>query len=104
MRPTDTAGGAGYPTDPAHREPGAHLDALRTPLSAILGQSQLLKRRFLQGQPLPPDDYLAALSVIERSVWAIEGHLRVLQDSDHHAPDGGNRMTSPANEGSTGAS
>jgi hypothetical protein len=84
-----TQGSAPHP-GPAStsRQPlsGPDAEAFRAPLAAILGNAQYLKRVFLNGRPLPPDEYLAALARIERSVWALEGHLRVLE-YDHHRSD-----------------
>lgn len=60
--------------------PALRTEALRDPLSAILGHTQYLKRSFLKGKPVSPGDYLWALSTIERSVWALEGHLRVAEN------------------------
>jgi len=60
---------------------------LRTPLTGILGAAQLLERRILRGDPVAPDDYLAALASIKRSVWALEGQLRALEDAAYRYPD-----------------
>lgn len=64
------------------------LDALRTPLTVILAQAQLLERRMLQGHALTPDDILAALSAVQRSGWDLEGQLRVLQRGHVRQPVG----------------
>lgn len=67
--------------EPSHDQPmTGRTEALRAPLAVILGHTQHLARSFLAGQPVPPDDYLSALATIERAVWALEGHLRVLEN------------------------
>jgi hypothetical protein len=63
------------------------LDALRGPLTGILGAAQLLQRRLLRGESLPLDDTLAALAGIQRSVWALEGQLRALEDAAYRKRD-----------------
>ena len=92
MEPSDVVQPAS--PDPSYRVPGAALDALRTPLAAILGTSQLLERRIVRGAPLTPDDYLAALAAIRRAAWALEGQLRVLQDGAYRAPGDPSSMES----------
>jgi signal transduction histidine kinase len=63
------------------------LDALRGPLAAILGHSQILERRILQGMRLlSPDDYLGRLAAIERSVWEMERQLQALQQEPVREP------------------
>jgi signal transduction histidine kinase len=80
MNPIDTLQITDALPGPRYQVTGAALDRLRNPLTTILGRSQLLERHILQGTPLSPDDYLATLSAIERSVRALEGQLRALQD------------------------
>lgn len=63
------------------RSPEHRTEAIRAPLATILGHAQYLKRSFLNGRPVSPDEYLSVLSTIERSVWAIEGQLRVLENT-----------------------
>lgn len=72
--------------DASHQRTSAlRTEALRAPLATILGHTQYLKRAYLNARPVSPDEYLAALATIERSVWALEGHLRVLEN-DRHPP------------------
>jgi signal transduction histidine kinase len=80
MSTIDATEEVAYKSSASGSNAGDALDALRTPLAVILGEAQVLQRRVLRGELLPPDDVLAALSTIQRSVWAIEGRLRVLQD------------------------
>jgi signal transduction histidine kinase len=80
MNPIDTLQITDALSDPRYQVTGAALDRLRNPLTTILGRAQLLERHIRQGTPLSPDDYLATLSDIERSVRALEGQLWALQD------------------------
>jgi hypothetical protein len=77
IKESDNLDPASNTSPPLH---GPRPAALRAPLATILGHTQYLKRCFLSGRQVPPDDYLAAFSAIERSVWALEGHLRVLEN------------------------
>ena len=69
---------------PGQRAPESHaaLDALRDPLAAILGRAQMLERRILQGEAIAPDDHLATLAHIQRSVWDLEHKLRAIQSDE----------------------
>jgi signal transduction histidine kinase len=79
MNPVDASNAASSGATPCHRVPAGALDALRNPLTAILGRSQVLERRILREVHVSPDDTLAALEAIERSAWEVEGQLRALQ-------------------------
>ncbi len=80
MNPLDAAGRAASSANPRYLVSGVALDALRSPLAAILGRSQILQRRIKRNVPLSPDAALEALASIERSVWELECQLRTLQD------------------------
>lgn len=67
-------------TAPSLQPLGPRTEAIRAPLATILGHTQYLRRHFLGGRPVSGDSYLSALSSIERAVWALEGHLRVLEN------------------------
>jgi signal transduction histidine kinase len=80
MNPIDTRQITDAAPGPRYQVTAAALDALRNPLTTILGRAQLLERHILQGTLLAPDDYLATLSDIACSVRALEGQLWALQD------------------------
>lgn len=79
MNPLDVSSGPASGADPRYQVSGVTLDAMRSPLAAILGRAQILERRLLQDVALVPEDALAALAAIERSVWELERQLRSLQ-------------------------
>jgi signal transduction histidine kinase len=86
MNPRDMSSAASSGATPHYQVSEFALNALRNPLTAILGRSQLLQRRILQGAHLSPKDSLAALATIERSVWELEQQLRELQDEANRRP------------------
>jgi hypothetical protein len=57
------------------------LAALRTPLAAVLSDVQMMRQNILSGAPLPREEHVAVLTRIERTLWALDGQLRVLQDA-----------------------
>lgn len=84
MTPPKPSNAAGSGANSHYRVSGTALDALRNPLTAILVRSQMLERRILQGGPAPsPDDSLAALSAIGRSVRELERQLYILQQDPY---------------------
>jgi signal transduction histidine kinase len=48
---------------------------IRTPLTVIYGQVQLMQRRLDKGQVLSPDDLRRTLQYIEGAARSIEAHL-----------------------------
>ena len=76
-----STGNAGQEDVPSPDTVAAAVDALRTPLTMILGQAQLLQRRLRSGHPLPQDELLDTIAAIQRSAWALEGHLRRIEDA-----------------------
>ena len=56
---------------------------LRTPLTAIKGMTQALKRQARQGDPLSPDTALNGLAIIERSATTLTAMVTELVDLSH---------------------